>query len=67
MNKQMLLFLFGYFLPFLLTLSSIKGNAIIGILLFSNIGLLGMYILEIIAIRVEGARTYFSDKFNLTD
>jgi len=63
------MFGFGFFLPFLLTLSNyyIKGIAFTVILWISNIGLFCMYILEIIAIRVEGTRKYISDKWNFSD
>jgi len=69
MNKQLLLFVICYLIPFFLTISDhcLKGIALYATLFISDIGMLWMYALEIIAIKVEGRNKYLSSKWNSFD
>ena len=57
-----------FVVPFMIVISRIlEGTSLFVCLLISFIGQLGMYSFELMAIKVEGFKGYFADKWNYID
>jgi hypothetical protein len=52
---------------FLLSYCDFKGTALYCVMVWSLIGAMGMYCIELMAIKVDGFKNYFSDGWNLLD
>ena len=67
-RNQSIWFVVMFFIPFLVIIfGDLKGTALYIFLFTSIIGLLGMYSIELMAIKVQGLRAYFYDKWNIID
>ena len=68
MRKQFAWYLLTCLVPFLILISGILESQAFYIVMFiSWFGQLGIYMLELMAIKVQGLAVYLSDKWNILD